>query len=142
MLDRIEVVDCKTWCEFARQETGTDYYYQSSYRMVGVHAKKFFGEYPDATWADFAAVILWAKSRPTFKPVHVGALASCWPYAVKDGFFKTKELHGFDVDAMLYDALAFEKEDSWRRRLLGGVGNLHAEQVYTEWKDYRSRLDE
>lgn len=139
-MDKGEVVDAKTWCQFAQEQAGVDYYYKNSVMKVNIHYKKFREEYGAAAgWYEFAGVVSWAKAK-NFQPSDVKGLAACWPYAVKDGFIEIRDLQGYDLDDMLYEAYAVETDEAWRRRLLAGVGSNNHD-LYEEWKDYR-RKDE
>lgn len=141
MIDRREVTDAGSFASFAKQETGVTFHYQSSFARIGKAYKEFREEFPHAGWPEFAKVVLWAKERRGYRPLNVGQLAMAWPYARDDDVFDSQDLHGFDLDGMVAEALHIEDDPEWRRRLLISEGKFLA-QAYEEWKHMKENENE
>lgn len=138
MMSPQDVVDAKSFANFAQQKLGIPYPTQKSIAVLNKALKEFFAQYPQADYSTMCRLVEWAISKKK-RFAHTYSLVYAFRYAYKDGYLPeldpNRERTNDDLEALIEEALVVEKDPEWRRRFMVAHGVKARGEVYEAWRD-------
>ena len=133
-----DVIDSKTFAEYARQQIGAAKPTGSDWGGLNKQLKKFWKDNPDASWADLTRGVTEAKERGL-----IGRESSVAVLWFIESFINERSLAvEKPVEAIVTkidDAMREEDDPEWRLRLAGATGSRR-EKVLREWRLHRGKF--
>lgn len=127
--------------QFIKQQVGVGYVTGNDRAIFRKKVNELFEQYPQASWQTLARTAEWAKSRRR-RYSRLFQVVEAVRYAYEDGYLPELDPNTtVDVDGQIQDALRFEEDPQWRRRLLVAQGLQAKTAVLDMWQQLRAERE-
>jgi hypothetical protein len=119
-----EVVDARTFAEYAQQTLGTPIPSGREIAVLQRKANDFFKSSPQATWGTLARTVEWCRAKKRRPALAWGVIAQV-RWAWSDGILPELDPRAAvnsTVEYQIEQILETETEERWRDRLVGACG--------------------
>lgn len=122
------------YTRYAQQVLGIPYASTKDMVVLRQRVDDVFDRCPQATWYSLCRIVNWCKTKRIRKPrvyMLVDLVPEAWAARVLPEL--DEPVRDENIERRIADALVVETDPSWRRRLIGAMGNSSRNRVLNDW---------